>query len=212
MVVPPGGFVILLPVKSPGTGKTRMTSLTDADRARLAGSFAIDALDACLATPGVAEVMVVSDDADFATVLASRGARTCADPEQGLNAALRHAADVVRADRPDLRPVALLADLPALSPADLAAALGFASAASGACFVQDADGTGTTLYTAPYDAFEPRFGPGSAQRHSAHAVAVPGPLTTLRRDVDDLDGLQEAIALGVGPATTAALAAVASTS
>ncbi|MCX6401565.1 MAG: 2-phospho-L-lactate guanylyltransferase [Propionibacteriales bacterium] len=211
MVVPPGGFVILLPVKSPGTGKTRMTSLTDADRGRLARAFAVDALDACLATPGVVEVVVISDDAGFAAVLADRGARTCPDPELGLNAALRHGAAMIRDDRPDLRPVALLADLPALSPVDLAAALDFAGASSGACFVQDADGTGTTLYTAPYDAFEPRFGPDSAQRHSAHALAVPGPLTTLRRDVDDLDGLRAALALGVGSATTAAAAAVAPT-
>lgn len=203
----PGGFVILLPVKSPGTAKSRMTTLDDADRGRLAGAFATDAVDACLQTPGVAGVLVVSDDAAFAATLADRGATTCADPGGGLNAALRHAATVVRDERPDLRPVALCADLPALAPIDLAAALEFAATTT-ACFVRDADGTGTTFYSAGYDAFDPRFGPDSAQRHSEDAVEVPGAVVTLRRDVDDLDDLREAITLGVGAATTRALAVV----
>lgn len=207
MVVRPGGFVILLPVKSPGTAKSRMATLGDADRGRLAGAFATDVVDACLQTPGVAAVLVVSDDAAFAGTLALRGATICADPGGGLNAALRHAAALVQGERPDLRPVALCADLPALAPEDLAAALEFA-ATTASCFVRDADGTGTTLFTAPYDDFDPRFGPGSAERHAVDATPVPGALATLRRDVDDLAGLREAITLGVGAATTAALAVV----
>lgn len=203
----PGGFVILLPVKSPGTAKSRMATLTDTDRALLAGAFATDAVDACLQTPGVAGVLVVSDDADFAATLAERGATTCTDPGGGLNAALRHAATVVHDERPDLRPVALCADLPALAPIDLAAALAFAVTTT-ACFVRDADGTGTTFYSAAYDDFEPRFGPGSAQRHGAGAEEVPGAVATLRRDVDDLADLRDAVALGVGAATARALTVV----
>ena len=198
-----GGFAVLLPVKSPGTGKSRLSALTPSERGRLAAAFATDAVDACLATAGVAGVLVVSDDASFAATLAARGARTTSDPAAGLNAALRHGAGVVRAARPDLQPVALCADLPALAPDDLATALAFAAAHTGAqCFVRDADGTGTTLYTASYDAFGPRFGAGSAQAHAdAGALAIPGELTTLRRDVDDADGLAAAVALGMGPAS-----------
>lgn len=203
----PGGFVIVLPVKSPGTAKSRMATLSDADRGLLAGAFASDAVDACLRTPGVAGVLVVSDDADFAATLAERGATTCADPGGGLNAALRHAAAVVHDERPDLRPVALCADLPALAPIDLAAALEFAATTT-ACFVRDADGTGTTFYSAGYDDFDPRFGPDSAQRHAVDAQEVPGEVATLRRDVDDLGDLRDAVSLGVGVATARALAVV----
>lgn len=206
MVVRPGSFAVLLPVKSPGTGKSRLSALPDEHRRRLAASFATDVVRACLATPEVALVLIVSDDLDFARTLAAGDAATLADPGGGLNAALRHAAAHVRVERPELQPVALLADLPALTPRDLAAALVHAGAGDGSWFVRDADDTGTTLYSAPYDAFEPRFGPGSAAAHLAGgARPVPGDLATLRRDVDDLDDLDGAVALGVGPATASVL-------
>lgn len=207
MVARPGSFAVLVPVKSPGTGKSRLAALPDADRRRLAAAFAVDAVAACTAVPLVGLVVVVSDDAEFAASLAGPGVVPTGDPGAGLNAALRHGAAVAHAARPDLRPVALLADLPALTSADLGAALG--EVGPGAAFVADAEGTGTTLYTAPYDAFEPRFGPGSAAAHGASgAVALDGAWASLRRDVDDLDDLDAARVLGLGPATTAALTAV----
>lgn len=200
----PGSFAVLLPVKSPGTGKSRLSALPDADRRRLAAAFAADAAAACTGAPIVGLVVVVSDDPAFAASLP--GVVPCDDPGAGLNAALRHGARVAHELRPDLRPVALLADLPALRSADLGAAL--ASLGPGPAYVADAEGTGTTLYTAAYDAFDPRFGAGSAAAHgAAGALALEGAHARLRRDVDDLDDLAGAIALGVGPATSAALAA-----
>ncbi|KAB2810471.1 2-phospho-L-lactate guanylyltransferase [Pimelobacter simplex] len=206
-----GGFAVLLPVKSPGTGKSRLTALSPVERGRLAAAFAVDVVDACLATPGVAGVLVISDDDAFAATLAARGAETCADPGGGLNAALRHGAAVVRRARPELRPVALCADLPALRPDDLAAALEFVDSLAGAaCFVRDADGTGTSLYTARHEDFDPRFGAGSAAAHtSAGAQPVPGELTTLRHDVDDADGLRAAVAIGLGAASQEVVAEMA---
>ena len=70
-----------------------------------------------------------------------------------------------------------------------------------AAYVADADGSGTTLYTAAYDAFDPRFGAGSAAAHSVSARPIAGELAGLRRDVDDLATLREAWAIGVGPRT-----------
>lgn len=207
MVVRPGSFAVLLPVKSPGSGKSRLSALPDADRRRLAAAFAADAVSVCTTTAGIALVVVISDDEAFAASLAGDGVVACADPGAGLNAALRHGAAMAHDLAPGLRPVALLADVPALTAADLAAALDHAHTA-GPCFVEDADGTGTTLYTATYDAFDPRFGAGSAAAHrAAGAAPIDGPLTTLRRDVDDLAGLAAAVALGVGAATSAALPA-----
>ncbi|TNM42853.1 2-phospho-L-lactate guanylyltransferase [Nocardioides albidus] len=204
MFTRPGSFAVLLPVKSPGTGKSRLSILPDPERALLAAAFATDVVDVCLRTDHVAGVLVVSDDAGFAATLAARGAHTCADPGGGLNAALRHGAAFLGDERPDLRPVALCADLPALVPADLAAAL--ADVPSAPCFVADADATGTTLYSASYEDFDPRFGAGSASAHAdSGARALGGEWPTLRRDVDDVAGLEAAIRLGVGPCSAEVL-------
>lgn len=206
MVARPGSFAVVLPVKSPGTGKSRLSTLSDADRRRLAAAFAADVVETCHATASVGLLVVVSDDGPFAASLAGSDGAVLADPGRGLNAALRHGAAHARALRPGLRPVALLADLPALAADDLAAALDHVASRAGACFVVDADGSGTTLYTAPHEHFSPRFGAGSADAHlAAGAEPVPGALATLRRDVDDLDGLTAALALGLGPATRAAV-------
>ena len=106
--------------------------------------------------------------------------------------------------RPDLRLVALCADLPALRPEELAAALA-AAPEDVMAFVADADGLGTTAVVAPsLDLFRPAFGPASRQRHlDAGAHEVDGvDVPTLRRDVDDRDDLVEALRLGVGRSTS----------
>lgn len=203
-----GAFVVLLPVKSPGTGKSRLVELRSTERAALAAAFAADVVAACRATPAVAEVVMITDDLDFAATVP--GVLPCADPGGGLNAALRQGATMVRRARPGLRPVALCADLPALDPVDLAAALDLVAQQAGPCFVADAEGSGTTLYSAEYDAFDPHYGPGSSDAHRATgALALPGQLSSLRHDVDDIADLTAAVTLGVGPSTTAALAEVA---
>jgi 2-phospho-L-lactate guanylyltransferase len=197
---------VLVPVKSPGIGKSRLRGFSAADRVRLATAFAVDTVTACVATPAVERVVVVTEDADFAGVAEGLGAVTCGDgPVPGLNAALRHAAALAHARWPALLPVALLADLPALLPADLTAALEEVAQrpAAAASYAVDAEGTGTTLYTAAYDGFSPSFGPGSAAAHAAAGAAdLTGDLPSLRRDVDDLASLRAALALGVGRATS----------
>lgn len=199
--------VVVIPVKPPGIGKTRLVGVPAEQRVALARAFAIDTVTACLATPGVAQVLVTTDDASFATTLTALGASAVPDGGQGLNGALVQAAAEARRRWPDLRPVALCADLPALRAEDLADAL--RAAGDGMAFVTDADGTGTTLYTASYGDFSPQFGVGSAAAHAASgARAVPGPLVGLRQDVDDLVSLQAAIDLGVGASTREAVAGI----
>jgi 2-phospho-L-lactate guanylyltransferase len=104
---------------------------------------------------------------------------------------------------------ALTADLPALRPADLTDALRAAEVtaprAGGRCrgFVTDADGSGTTLLTAPPEVpLDPRFGRGSAARHLASSARLlDGDWPSLRRDVDTGADLAEAARLGLGPHT-----------
>jgi 2-phospho-L-lactate guanylyltransferase len=98
------------------------------------------------------------------------------------------------------------ADLPSLLAADLDTALGVADAATTPAFVADEDGVGTTLYTSPLDAFSPRFGSGSRKAHlEAGAREIVGELSSLRRDVDDAEGLAAAVDLGLGAHTRSVL-------
>ncbi len=195
-------YVVVMPVKPPAFGKSRLVGLDDAARRDLAEAFALDTATACLRATLADQVLVVTDDALFAAHFATLGCATVPDGDSsGLNPALRQAVAEARRRWPDLTPAAVLADLPALRPGDLDAALA-SVARVGPSYVADADGTGTTLYTASYDDFEPSFGPESADAHRAGgAVALSGELVSLRRDVDDLDDLRAAAALGLGAAT-----------
>jgi 2-phospho-L-lactate guanylyltransferase len=127
-----------------------------------------------------------------------------------LNAALRHGAAFAARRWPGTGLAALTADLPAVNPAELATALRAAGAAAGGgAFVPDAAGVGTTLYAMPPGGeFRPLFGGTSRARHAAAGVTELGlvGLTGLRRDVDTPDDLREALALGVGPFTSAVAA------
>ena len=201
-------YAALVPVKPPARGKSRLVGADDATRRALAAAFARDTVLACLAADRVAQVLVVTDDVRFAHELGALGCAAIPDGVTGdLNGTLRAAAAEARRRWPGLAGVALCADLPALRPEDLDDALARVPAGTGA-FVADADGVGTTLYTAPYDAFDPRFGPDSCEAHlGAGAVAIGGDLATLRRDVDDLADLEAARALGLGRHTAAVAAA-----
>ena len=195
-------YVALVPVKPPALGKSRLVGLADEQRRALAAAFALDTVAACLASSSVAQVLVATDDAAFSVELAALGAVTIPDGvAMDLNGTLRQSAAEARRRWPDLVPVALTADLPAVRAEDLDEAL--VSVAPGEpAYVADTDGLGTTLYTAAYDMFDPRFGLGSALAHDATgARPILAPLARLRRDVDDLDDLDDALVLGVGPRT-----------
>jgi 2-phospho-L-lactate guanylyltransferase len=198
---PPSLFAALVPVKPPAVGKSRLLGV--ADRRALAEAFALDTVAACLAARRVGQVLVVTDDADFSTHLGALGAAAIPDGVAGdLNGTLRQAAAEAHRRWPGLRPVALCADLPALRPGDLDEVLDRVGAHP--AFVPDAAGVGTTLYAATYDEFDPRFGPGSREAHlDAGAREIGDAAPSVRRDVDDLADLRDAIALGVGPRTTA---------
>jgi len=201
----PQQYAVLVPVKPPARGKSRLVGPSDDRRRELAAAFALDTVAACLAADRVGAVLAVTDDAAFSRRLADLGCASIPDGVAGdLNATLRQAAAEVRRRWPALAPAAACADLPALRPQDLDAALGQA-AADAPSFVTDAAGIGTTLYTAPHPLFDPRFGPGSRLAHlGTGALEIEGALSSLRRDVDDLADLEQALALGVGQHTAAA--------
>lgn len=205
MSAPHPRYAVILPVKPPNRGKSRLVGIADDLRAGLARAFALDTAEACLATPSVGAVLAVTDDVRFAAELGALGCDAIPDGVSGdLNGTLHQAAAEVVRRWPALVPVALCGDLPALRPADLESALTYAAARGpgAAAYVVDAAGSGTTLYTATYDAFVPAFGVDSARLHREGGGApLPGALPSLRQDVDTVDDLRTASALGLGPRT-----------
>jgi 2-phospho-L-lactate guanylyltransferase len=197
----PLSWSVVIPVKVLAQAKSRLSGLADADRAAMALAMAADTVSAAVACPAVAAVIVVSDDPAVRTEAQAAGAEVIADlPGAGLNQALAAGAEHAAARSSGRGLAALTADLPALSAAELQAALTAASAVNQA-FVADAAGSGTTLYTAkPGAPFRPRFGPQSRMRHreaGAVELDLPG-IPGLRRDVDTLADLREAEQLGLG--------------
>lgn len=206
---------VLIPVKALGLAKTRLARVyPPRARADLALAMFEDTLTAALHLDDVT-VTVVTGDPDVARAARALGARVLADPPvsavpagtEPLNAALSGAARHVRASAPDVTLVALQADLPAVRTTELAAALDRAR-----CFgrgvVVDHTGSGTSALVdgVPHQPFTPRFGPDSAARHVATgAHALEGDWPGLRLDVDTAADLVGAAALGVGPATAAAI-------
>jgi 2-phospho-L-lactate guanylyltransferase len=223
---------LVVPVKGGNGAKSRLQPPVGVDRAELALAFAADCLAAVVSGMPPGRVFVVTSHPRAAALATGLGARVVPDPGAGLNAAVAagrdaalaspgpvasastvatattHADASKRADASNPVPVAvLLGDLPALRPEDLTEAL-TAAAAYPLAFVPDADGTGTVLLTATDGArLEPRFGDGSAARHEAAGhTRLDLDLPRLRTDVDDSAALEQALALGVGPATATTLA------
>lgn len=194
----------MLPVKRLAVAKSRLASLGDEVRRELATAFVLDTVSAAVECGPVGRVLVVTDEIALATAVRGLGADALPDGQPGdLNAALQQGvAELVRRE-PELRPVALCADLPALRPVDLEVALGHAAQVAGPAFVADAEGTGTTLYAAPdHDAFLPRFGEGSRAAHLAAGATELDAPDTVRLDVDTPGQLDEARRRGVGPRTS----------
>jgi 2-phospho-L-lactate guanylyltransferase len=199
-------WAAIVPVKRLAAAKTRL-AVPSRLRADLALAMATDTVTACLGTAAISLVVVVTDEPVAAEALGGLGAVVVADePDAGLNPALRHGAEHAAGLQPGVRVVALSSDLPALPARGLDELLALVTDGTG--FVADASGTGTTLLaSADARRFRPMFGARSAHEHrragarDLSAVADPG----LRRDVDTVDDLVEAAALGVGAATTALL-------
>lgn len=202
-----GNWVVALPLKGLGRAKSRIL-LPPELRASLAVAMALDTVAAALECPLVSTVLVVCGD-DVAPAFEALGARILPDPgEGGLNEVLSHAWEYARTFAPSAGFASLVADLPALGPRDLAAALA-AAGRHARSFVPDAAGTGTTLLAAlPGALYAPSYGAGSSQRHrmaGATPLALPA-VSPLRGDVDTLADLVSA-AGAVGPRTARLLTA-----
>lgn len=209
------GWTLIVPVRDPKTGKSRLGS-----SAALNTAIAADTVSAALACPDIRQVVLVTDDLSWipesltddlrCNVLLQRS--IVQDQESSgspLNAAVSQALESVSLSGHRASAVAImLGDLPALRPADLGAALRVAAGMPQG-MVSDHRGSGTTLITAANIAWTshlPSFGPDSAERHRAAGYReLPVPASSsLRRDVDTAEDLR-AVHPGLGPATRRAL-------
>jgi 2-phospho-L-lactate guanylyltransferase len=184
-------WTVIIPVKPAASGKSRLDL-----GAPLARAIALDTVAAVVACAAVDRVLVVTADPGFRPA----GAEIVAEDSPAgiaaaLDAALPHAGDGPRA--------ALLGDLPALRPEDLAEALDRASRHPRA-FVADHEGVGTTLVTAaPGLELRTSFGAASAARHrQLGLVEIVLPLSTISMDVDTPEQLERSRLRGLGPETS----------
>jgi len=195
---------VIVPVKRLALGKSRLAAAAGAYRSELALAVATDTVGAVLRCPSVGAVVVVTEDPLASDRLGALGALVVPDgPVPGLNEALRRGAEWIGPRGLGL--AALQADLPALRPEELRAVLCEADRLPHS-FLPDLAGTGTVFYGARAgEEFAPAFGGASRARHLALGVPelFPGPVPSVRTDVDTLADLEAALELGVGPHTAA---------
>lgn len=168
--------------------------------------MACDVRDAILACQDVEEIVIVTADPHWRSVVAAPGLRFVTDsPEDSLNDALRRGVRSCRTARPGCPVATLTADLPAMHSMELDLALQYAREVP-TSLVPDAAGSGTTLYAARSHAeFWPQYGKGSRALHidgGAREILEPQ-LMGIRQDVDTLEDLVRARALGLGRHTDA---------
>ncbi len=190
---------VLVPVKVLATAKSR-TGLPQAERAALALAMLADVLAAARACPAVASVHVLSADPEVARLARHLDASLIVSPAgPGLNAEVAHAL----ADPALEGPVCVLvADLPALTAADLAGVLA-AAPESVPSFVPSLDDGTTMLLLPPGTALMPAFGPRSAAMHARGATRIADASDRARLDVDTPADLGAAARLGLGERTAA---------
>lgn len=196
--------MVLLPVKTARTAKSRLApAFPDPEQlAELVLAMRRDTVDAIRGTRQVVRIVAAVDRFDAARGLGA-GIEVVVQRDSGLNAALREADTFAALRLPEAGRIAVVGDLPALTPDALRSVL-IAAESHPRSFVPDLAGTGTTMLAVTSGPLDPQFGPGSAARHAASAAALPA-AASARHDVDVPTDLAPAVIGGFGPATRAVL-------
>jgi 2-phospho-L-lactate guanylyltransferase len=188
----------VIPVGTLDGAKSRLGAVLDAEERRdLVTRMTETTIRAALATPGIAETIVITPDDEIRGLALAAGARPMRQRSIGLNAGLREARDeVIAAGGSAL--LILPIDLPHISPSALADVIGVLADTRPplVAIVPDRHGRGTnTLLLAPPDVIDVHFGGDSRAAHvaaaaaaGAHLVELDGPLC------QDLDTPEDLIA------------------
>jgi 2-phospho-L-lactate guanylyltransferase len=201
-------WTVVVPVKRLSAAKSRMGAAGVPALDDLAMAFFQDTTAAALSCSIVARVVVATTDERVAGWALDMGCSVFDDRHHpGINAAAEAAGASVGGTI-----AVLVSDLPCATAQALEFSLRLARAHPQA-FLADAAGTGTTLWTSTATgAAHPRFGEGSRAAHRAagavdlvELAASHASLERMRRDVDTPSDLVDALRIGVGPHTAAAV-------
>jgi 2-phospho-L-lactate/phosphoenolpyruvate guanylyltransferase len=200
------GTVAVVPLRSPGAGKTRLATVLDPEqRAVLASAMLGDVVDA-LDSSVVDEVVVAAGGVSAAAAAAALGVRVVMDPPgiRDLNQVLAEATRVAGTDH-DVLVVA--ADLPRLTAADIDAML--VRDAEVVVAPTNAGGTGGLLRR-PGGRIVTGFGTASATRHRQLARSAGARVATVecdgfRHDIDTWTDLVALYEVEVGDRTASVL-------
>ena len=205
-----GDVALIVPVKRLATAKSRLAPVfSGPTREGVVLAMLLDTLAAAGRVQAVGSVTVITPDEAAAAAAAELGAATMTDPTPaGHDDPLNNA--IVVAERALTGAFAnvmvLQGDLPALQSRELDEAIA-AARRHPRSFVADRLAQGTSALCAFGVALEPRFGPSSSEQHrGSGAIELTGAWPGLRCDVDTAEDLTVARRLGVGPATSRALA------
>jgi 2-phospho-L-lactate guanylyltransferase len=192
----PPRVVAIVPVGALTGAKSRLGAVLDAEeRLDLTLRLARTTISSVVATPGIAETLVVTPDDTIRDLATRLGARPIRQREGGLN----HGIDIGREDALAGGATAVLIlpiDLPDVSPDAIAAVLTtlVTSHRPLVAIVPDRHGRGTNaLLLAPPDAIDTCFGGDSRAAHAAAAhaagaelIELGGPLSLDLDTPDDL--------------------------
>jgi 2-phospho-L-lactate/phosphoenolpyruvate guanylyltransferase len=205
-----GDVGIILAVKRLTAAKTRLAPMFSAPtREKVVLAMLVDTLTAAARVGSVRRITVVTPDDVAAAAAAELGADVLADPTPDghpdpLNNAIAAAERMVSESATNI--IVLQGDLPALQTQELVEAIA-AARRHERSFVADRLGTGTAALCAFGTALDPRFGLNSSAKHrDSGAIELTGAWPGLRCDIDTPDDLAVARRLGMGPATSRAVA------
>lgn len=203
----------LVPAKSLDTAKGRLASLlTEDERRSLALAMLEDVVRALQAAQDIDSVHVVSPDAAVLQKAAGLGAAPVEEPPsvRGINQALTHALETVAGENPDALLV-VLADVPAITPADIGSVIEALPSGKGVVISPSAAKGTSILALRPPDAIPFRFGDGSFAAHKREAMARGLKARVLRiesaaHDIDEPEDLRHLASIPAETATHALIA------
>ena len=201
--------VALVPVRSPGAGKTRLAAgLSRTERAALSSAMLADVVAALRASP-VDRVVVAASGPSAASAATALGCDVTRDPPsaRGLNGALRAASSRLGTVGSLL---VVMADLPRLRPADVAQVL---EVDAQVVVAATEDGGTGGLLRQPPGVIRTAYGEQSAVRHIrlAHRARVTATTVHVGGFAHDVDTIEDLKALDhgpLGPTTSAFLDAI----
>ncbi len=187
----------VLPMKSPGTGKTRLDGhFSEGERAALASAMFSDVLIALSRATRLEGVLVVSADAEVARVAGLHNA-DWVDDGSATSHSEAALVGIARAVAEGANRVLLVpGDCPAITPEEIDELATTDLGANSVAVLPDRHGTGTNgLLLTPPGIINPAFGPGSCQRHldlanSAGANGVVVESEGFQMDVDTPEDLE----------------------